>query len=681
MKKHTLLLIAVSLALTSCSSESKKPTSQKGFVLIRSDFSPTELSTLCDQTVDTFTERLNKLATNKNRPLSFENSFGELENAGTEFQEKLGPLSFMYSVSTNPELRAASEKCDSKSSQAIIEVSSRKDLYNVLKMAQSDLKKSKLREAQTRLITETMRGFRLSGLELPDDKLTEFKNLKKQMADLGIQFHGNLNNNTDSVEVSEEEMTGVPDTVKSRFEKLPTGKYKIPTKSTYYISYMENAANADARRKMLQAYDNREGKKNTEILQKMIKLRREAARLVGFKDWADYKTYDKMAKNGKTAWDFLQSLKGKLRQSYLKDYQAMLAFKKQTDPKATKLDAWDGAYFSNQLRKSKYSIDDEVLREYFPSDVVVPKMFDIYSKLFAVQFVPVDNANTWHPSVSLYEVRDQKSNELLAYFYTDLYPREGKYGHAAAFTLRSGKLVDGKFQQPISAIVANLNPPSADKPSLLSHDELETLFHEFGHIMHQTLTRVEYASLSGSSVAWDFVEAPSQVLENWVWEPSVLKSISSHYKTKEALPEEMIKKLISSRKFNQAWGSTRQLMLGIFDLTLHRSPTDLDVTETYKKLYRELTTMEPLPDTHFPATFGHLAGGYDAGYYGYLWSNVFAFDMYTKFQASNLGPEVGYKYRKTILEMGNTRDADKLLQAFLGRKPNSDAFFKFLGIK
>jgi thimet oligopeptidase len=678
------LVIIATCALTACSSEPKKNNSEsaKKWVLIRSDYTPAELKQLCDAEIKLFTNRLDQISKNKNQIVSFADSFGELENASTDFDEHLTPLTFMYSVSTNPELRKVSQDCDSQSSQASIEVFSRRDLYNVMKAAQKNLKKHSLDESDARLITETMKGFKLSGLELPDDKLEKFKNLKKDMADLSTQFEGNLNNNVDTAEMTEAEMAGVPATVKSRFTKLPNGNYQVPAKATFYIAFMENASDPEARKKMLQVYDNREAKKNTEILQKTVHLRREAAKLIGFKDWADYKTYDKMAKNGKTAWDFLQSLKGKLRKSNQKDYDQLFAFKKELDPKATKIYPWDSAYLSNQLKKKKYSVDDEVMREYFPSDYVVPKMFDIYSKLLSVKFVPVENASTWHPSVKLYEIHDEKTSELLAYFFTDLYPRDGKYGHAAAFTLRSGRELYGKYQLPIAAIVANLTPPTADKPSLLTHEDVETLFHEFGHIMHGTLTRVKYASLSGTSVARDFVEAPSQMLENWPWQPEILKSITSHYASHQPMPDDLVEKLISSRKFNQAWMFTRQLLFGIYDLTLHQSPKDIDVTETYKKLYVELTGMQPMPDTHFPASFGHLMGGYDAGYYGYLWSNVFAFDMFTHFENGHLlSPEVGYRYRKEILEKGNLRDADKLLEAFLGRKPNSKAFFRYLGIR
>lgn len=682
MRKILILTTAVlgSLAFLACSSSLKKERKPNQVELFKSDYTPQELSAQCDQEIKKFKDRIDKLAKLDLTTAHFENAFLELENASADFQEKLSPLTFLYSVSVKADVRQASQDCESKSSQETVEIFTRKDLYNVLKHAEKNMK---VFGVDARLASETMKGFKLNGLELDDRKLEAFKKIKKQIVELETQFHGNLNNNTDVVDMSPEEMVGVPDSVKARFKPLANGHYQIPTKATFYSSFMENAANPMARKKMLIAYDNREASKNTQLLQKTVQLRRQAAHLLGFKDWSDYKTFDKMAKNGKTAWDFLQGLKTKLRQSYNHDYQQLLAAKKQEDPNAKELFPWDGGYYYNKLRKEKFALDEEQLREYFPAPHVIAKMFEIYETLLSVKFIKVANANTWHESVDLFEIRDQKSNDLLAYFYTDLYPRDGKYGHAAAFTIRSGREINGNYQAPISAIVANLSPGTAGKPSLLSHGDVETLFHEFGHIMHGTLTRVKYSSLSGSNVAWDFVEAPSQMLENWVWSPEILKMITQKYDNpSERMPDTMIHQLVASRKFNLGWINTRQLIFGIFDLTLHRSQKEMDVTEVYKNTYRELTGMQPLAETHMPATFGHLMGGYDAGYYGYLWSNVYAMDMFTRFENGKLlSPEVGGLYRKIILEKGNLVDASELLKQFLGRQPNSEAFFQFLGVK
>lgn len=669
------------ISLLACSQPTKK-NNDTGYELFRTNFSPTEVTESCDRLISEFQQKIEGISLPSKGPISFTESFEHLENISSDFDDKVSPLTFLYNISTQADVRLASQNCDSKVSKISIEMFSNRKLYQKMKAAQKSISINKLSASQKRLISETMKAFRLNGLELPDDKLQKFKAINQQLADLNNQFHANLNNNTDFAEMNLNELQGVPETVRSRFEKLPNGNYKIPAKATYYIAFMENAENSLARKKMLSVYDNREADKNTALLQKAVQLRREGAKLAGFKDWADYKTYNKMAKSGKNAWDFLQGLKSRLKKSYQKDYDQLLAFKRELDPKANKVDAWDGAYLSNQLKKKRYAVDDEVLREYFPADHVIKKMLEIYSTLLKVDFEEIPNAIVWHPSVKLFSIKDANSNEILAHFYMDMYPREGKYSHAAAFPLKNGRRLGNQYEKPIAAIVANLTPPTNSQPSLLSHDDVETLFHEFGHIMHITLTKAEYSSLSGVRVAWDFVEAPSQMLENWVWEPSILKQISANYKEpNKPLPDDLIEKLVSSRKFNRAWVATRQLVFGIFDLTLHRSQKDIDVTQTYVKTFRELTNQDPIENTHFPASFGHLMGGYDAGYYGYLWSNVFAMDMFTLFKNGKLlSSEVGYKYRTAILEKGNTKDADLLLQDFLGRKPNSKAFFEFLGL-
>ncbi len=685
----TLFFIPLFGLFISCASTSisRAPNGSSDKALIRSNYSPEELTNLCAAVISEFTHGIDALV---KRPLkephlqpTFENTFADLENISAQVDEKLTPLGFMNDVSVNANLRKAAEDCSALASQTSIEIYSRKDLYNLMKQAQKKIKASTLSPTEARLIQQSMIGFKLSGLELSEAKLAQFKKIKTEISDLEIQFAANLNNNNDSAEMNESEMAGIPDVVKARFIKLPSGNYQIPAKGTYAGDFMENASNSEARRKMAFVYANREAKVNTDLLQRTVHLRREAALLLGFKDWADYKTYDKMAKTGMRASQFLQDLKSKMSLAFQKDYQELLAFKRASDPQATKLNSWDIGYYSHLLKIKSYAIDDELIREYFPSDYVVAKMFEIYSELLGVKFVPVQNAITWHPTVQLFEIHDTATGALIAYFYADLYPREGKYSHAAAFPLRTGREVNGQYQPPIAAIVANLTPATKDRPSLLSHDDVETLFHEFGHVMHATLTKVKFASLSGFNVAGDFVEAPSQMLENWVWQPQILKIITAFYSDRsKKMPDELIAKLVRSRKFNQAYGFNAQLLYSIYDLTLHQSPKDLDVTETYNSLYKQIMGLDPLPGTHFPASFGHIMGGYDAGYYGYLWSNVYAFDMFTKFENGKLiSPIEGLNYRKIILEKGNLEDATVLLQEFLGRKPNTDAFFRYLGIK
>jgi thimet oligopeptidase len=295
----------------------------------------------------------------------------------------------------------------------------------------------------------------------------------------------------------------------------------------------------------------------------------------------------------------------------------------------------------------------------------------------------VKDAQVWSPDVKLYQINDNKDNRLIGYFYTDFVPRPYKYGHAAAFPQISGRVLpNGSYSLPVAAIVANLAAPANGKPSLLSHDDVETVFHEFGHIMHMTLTRAPYASLSGSNVAQDFVEAPSQMLENWVWDADVLNRLSGHYLDhSQKLPADLLQKMIAARDFDQGYYYTRQLMLALTDMDYHTADGAVDTAAVYNRNYQEMIGVKPVEGGHFAGTFGHLMGGYDAGYYGYLWSLVYATDMFTRFQDGGLlSPQVGGDYRRVILEKGNSKDAIDLLGEFLGRAPNSEAFYKKLHI-
>ena len=390
-----------------------------------------------------------------------------------------------------------------------------------------------------------------------------------------------------------------------------------------------------------------------------------------------------MANDSKTVLNFLNGLKTKLAARTQADFTKILKFKQESEPRSTKLNPWDISFYSYQLQKRDYNLDNEKIREYFPADTVISGLFQVYSKILGVRYVEITDAKNWAADVKLYAIHDSKTDQLISYFYTDFFPRAGKYDHAAAFPLISAReLPDGKYSLPVSSIVANLAPPMNGKPSLLSHDDVNTIFHEFGHIMHQTLSRAPYASLSGSSVAQDFVEAPSQVLENWVWNEDVLNTISGHYlNSSEKLPKELLTQMIAARKFNQAYGYTKQLLYALFDMTLHTQNEVLDINKTYLNLYKDIVGQKPLSGSQFPASFGHLMGGYDAGYYGYLWSEVYAQDMFTKFPENDLtNSVVGASYRKNILEPGNMKNASELLRNFLGREPNSDAFFKKLGL-
>jgi thimet oligopeptidase len=350
------------------------------------------------------------------------------------------------------------------------------------------------------------------------------------------------------------------------------------------------------------------------------------------------------------------------------------------DPQA-QLEYYDIAYYGEQLRHKKFNIESEKIREYFPLQIVKEGMMEIYSKLLGASFKKIDGYPTWHPDTEFYEVTDAKDKKTIAYFILDLYPRENKYGHAAVQSWTEGWLDGDTYNTPVAVMMANFPKPSAEHPSLMSHDEVNTFFHEFGHIMHHLLTTAKYASYAGTSVARDFVEAPSQMLENWVWDEEMLGILSGHYKdSKKKLPKEHLDNLLKAKQHLIAYDSTRQFCIALFDLQLHTKKIK-DVSGLFDKLMYEYTGIKRPKKNIWPAGFGHICGGYDAGYYGYMWSKVYSCDMFTRFQKEGLlNTKTGTDYRNWILEPGSSMEEGDLVKGFLGRKPNNKAFLKEIGL-
>lgn len=341
---------------------------------------------------------------------------------------------------------------------------------------------------------------------------------------------------------------------------------------------------------------------------------------------------------------------------------------------------WDWSYYDTQQRKTDYGVDNFEVAKYFPLDQVLEGMFELTSEMFGITYEEITDFDKWHPDVRLFTIRDFDSGEELSRFYLDLFPREGKYGHAAEFPLiPSRRVEDGTYQNPVCAMVANFTKPTKDAPSLLQHSQVETLFHEFGHVLHQNLGRTELARFSGTNTERDFVEAPSQIMQHWIWRADVLKRFARHYENGEPIPDELVEQLVAARNLNRAMFQLRQLQYGWWDQELHRgSGRDLDL------IHAEGAKLSLLPvhEGTFPlASFGHLMGGYDASYYGYMWSEVFGDDMFSRFEKEGVtNPEVGRAYRREVLERGGTVDGDEMLRNFLGREPNNEAFLRKLGI-
>ncbi len=612
---------------------------------------------------------------------TFDNTPWALDRIGSDLSDQTASDTFLKYVSISSSVRDAGNECETLLGQFSVDVYSREDLYRALK--EYAAKGEALTGESKRLVEKELLDFKRSGLGLTKDKRQEVVDLRKKLVELEATFGKNINEYKDYALFDQSQLDGLPEDFVARLEKVGA-QYKVGLDYPDYFPFMENSANPAARRLMEGKFNNRASSRNLPVLKEVLALRLKAARLLGYSTHAHFILEDRMAKDPKTVVAFTARLRKKLRVLGADELQTLKALKFVFEGRASegRFNAWDWRFYDNQLKKAKYAVDAQKIKEYFPADYVTEQMLGAYQKLLGLKFRRIEDAATWHPDVKLYEITDAAGGEPIAYFYLDLFPREGKYKHAAAFSMIIGRLLpDGRYQKPVSSMVANFNKSTKDRPSLLTHDEVETFFHEFGHIMHQTLTKARYGRFAGSATARDFVEAPSQMLENWVWDGEVLQSLSGHYlDPSKKLPEELLVKMLAAKNVNSGLVNLRQLMFGSVDQLYHGAPP-ANTTEAYARLSQDVAMIPMSVNTHPEASFGHLMG-YDAGYYGYLWSKVYAEDMFSRFKADGvLNPALGRRYREEILEKGSSRDEMDSLKAFLGREPNEDAFLESIGLK
>lgn len=612
---------------------------------------------------------------------TFENTIMGYERAFDNYGNALGMSGFLSYVSTDKQFRDAANDLQMQISQYMVDVATRRDVYKAIREYTDT--NPRLDPVQAKLVKEMLIGFKNSGMDLNDADLEKFKALNKEKAEYIIKFDKNIQEYKDPLAVTQEQLKGLGEDYIKKLSKTDDGKYLVTLDYPDYVPFMQNADDEQARKELEFKFNRRGGQENVELLEKTLTLRREIARLLGYKNHAELRLEDRMAKNPKTVMAFLKDLQKKLKPLGKKEDKEMIAYKNsKTGKNSRTLYSWESGYWSNKFRKENLELDSEKIKEYFPSQVVIDGMLDLFGGVFGITFEPVD-IPVWHPDVKAFKIKDKASGELVAYFYMDLYPREGKYKHAACFGLVEGEeKQDGTYQIPFVAIVANLNKPSGDTPSLLKHGEVETLFHEFGHVLHNALTKAKYSAFSGTSVSWDFVEAPSQMLERWAWDPQVLKKISRHYQTGESLPDDLIKRMIAAKNFGAGGMYLRQDFFAQYDMTLHTADTTPDTTKLYFELTKKIRGLPLTKGTIPQASFGHIMGGYDAGYYGYLWSEVIAEDFFGEFKKNGIfNPETGLKFRREILEKGGTLDEEKMVENFLGRPADNKPFLKSIGLE
>ncbi len=608
-------------------------------------------------------------------PASFANTVKAYEQANADYARAVTPLAFLGEVSPDPAVRRTAQAISKVSDRKSVELSNNEALYR--KIEEAAARGETLDPADARLMEDTVKGWRESGFSLPAEQRARLAAIQLKLNNLSAEFARNISDKKDTLVIPEGSTSGLPAGYLAGLARAEDGSYLVPVDEPNNAVVMRSADSAEVRREMLARYNGRGGSRNLEVLHESLSLRREMARLLGYPGYPEMALRHKMAKTPQAVYEFLGRLKDAVLDRARRDAAELLEMKRRDDPAADKVAPWERAYYSRKLRESRYALDGEEVKQYFPLDRVVAGTLSVYQRTLGLNFREVAQAKTWAPGVRLFEVSDAATGRLIGHFYLDLTPRPGKHGHPAAFPLVSGRVkADGSYDAPVSAMVADFPTAEPGKPVLLNHGDVETFFHEFGHLMHGLLTQARYSSYSGTSVARDFVEAPSQMLENFVWERPVLAELSGRWDDGSPLPDALYAKMLAARDFQSGAAYAGQIALAMGDMILHATVPD-DVNAAFNKILEDYTGYAPLPGSRFVAAFGHLLGGYGAGYYGYLWSKVFAQDIYSVFRAAGvISPEVGARYRAQILAWGSERPEEDSLRAFLGREPNAEAFMR-----
>jgi thimet oligopeptidase len=619
---------------------------------------------------------------------TFENTVGAIDDLLARLEDETSLQQFMGYVHPEQSVREQAQAIEERYNNWLIDLSKREDLFRAVQAYAAT--KPKLEGERARLLEFIQRDFRRNGMALPADKRARLTEVQKEINKLGIEFTKNIAEDATTVLLTAAELRGMPEEFLKGL-KQADGVYFVGLENPTYVPIQESCEVESTRQKVWLAHKRRAGKKNVALLEKSLKLKAEAAQLLGYANESAYQAEIRMAKTEENIRAFYEKLRPLVRQKAEKDFQELREAKRAHagDAKA-ELQPWDYFFYQNYLLKTKYAVDSEKVREYFPMDRVMEGLFGVTQSLYGLEYRDITaKAGTterplWHPEVKLYEVIDRASGDTLGEFYLDLYPRENKYTHFAQWGLSQHKVWgDGRVTRPLAALVCNFTKATADKPSLLSHkDEVETFFHEFGHCLHTIVSEAHFNRFSGTNVELDFVEAPSQMFENWVWDGEVLATFAKHYKTGETIPRDLVRAMVKAKNVGSGMDAETQFFYGLSDQAYETTRGgDVDTTKVAHELYPQVTMFKKMPEnTYYQAAFGHLMN-YSAGYYGYMWSLVYASDMAVRFkELGMLSPEAGMYYRRKIISQGGTRDAMDLVRDYLGREPRLDSFLEHLGL-
>ena len=664
------------------------------FSKIKAEHVVPAIEQLLDQARQTIATQLQNGA-----PYTWQSLVEPIEAAEDRLNKAWSPVSHMNAVINSDDMREAYNACLPKLSEYATETGQNLELYQAYKSIHDSAEFASLDRGQQKMINNALRDFHLSGVDLAADKQARYKEISQQLSKLASQFEENLMDATNAwqkVITDVEQLKGLPESALAQAKQSAEAEGKegwlISLQFPSYLAVMTYADNRELRREHYQAYSTRASDQspdadkwdNSEAMEQILALRHEKAQLLGFNNYAEYSLATKMADSTDTVVNFLEDLAEKSLGQAQRDLDELRQFA-ASEHGLEDLQAWDIGYYSEKMRQHFYQLSQEQVKAYFPVSRVLPGLFAIVEKLYGLQISPITEFDSWHPDAHFYQIID-KDQQPRGRFYLDLYARAKKRGGAWMDDCVGRKKTADGIQHPVAYLVCNFTPPTGDQPALLTHDEVETLFHEFGHGLHHMLTQIDHLGVSGiNGVEWDAVELPSQFMENWCWEREALALISGHYQTGEALPDQLFAKMLAAKNFQAGMMMVRQLEFSLFDFKIHQDYDPAQggrIYQTLQSIRDRVAVVKPPVFNRFAHSFSHIfAGGYAAGYYSYKWAEVLSADAFSLFEENGIFDRAtGEAFLHNVLEQGGSSEAMSLFKNFRGREPKIDALLRHNGI-
>jgi peptidyl-dipeptidase Dcp len=625
---------------------------------------------------------------------NFDNTILKLETCSEKMEQVLTCFGNLEVSNGNDEMHQLAKEIYPKAAAFSSDISLNSDLFKKIKTVFDKKSSLNLNKEQTRLLEKTYKSFVRNGALLSPEQKEKIRAIDQELSVLGPQFSENVLKATNKFEMvlTKEDLVGLPESaIEAAHEMahkkgLASDKYLVNLQMPSYLPFVTYAQRRDLREKVFKAYGARSFKDefdNQNNVIKILTLKNQRAQILGFTNHADFTLEERMAKKPETVINFLRKLLDKSKKAAQKDYDEVAHYA-LTNDQIKDFSPWDFPYYSEKLKEQKYAFNEEDLRPYFKLENAVLGIFAHAKKLYGITFKENTTLPVYHPDVKVYEIYTEKDNKYMGLFYTDFFPRETKKNGAWMTTFREQGLFEKENKRPHVSIVCNFTKPTATKPSLLNYDEVRTLFHEFGHALHAILSECQYRSLSGANVYWDFVELPSQIMENWVTEKEGLDLFANHYESHQLIPKELVDKLVRSQKYLAGWASLRQIQFGLLDMSFHltdpKTITDVDAFET--QITAECRILPKIPGTNMACSFSHIfAGGYSAGYYSYKWAEVLDADAFEFFKEKGIfSPEVSSLFKNNILSRGSSEEPMELYKKFRGREPDPEALLRRDGL-